>query len=232
MTVGIRPGPRTGLRPAPDPRSSPGVPVRVDAQTRVVNRGRASPLCLPRSALVGMSPSPVSLAEHRVLFGVGQELPDLLRAAAADGDLGSPRQRLLACGHVDDREPANDFLGLRVRPVSDRPVRGHDARPDAACTTCSTRPGPKPNAPGPTSSARRPCKPCEPHYRLRPQPRTGRSHHTGPAPLHLTTPDEPGQRGSPKSSAHLVEGTGRWPRSWWAAATWGRIAATAEGAGA
>ncbi|WP_236647298.1 MULTISPECIES: hypothetical protein [Micromonospora] len=61
-----RPGPGTGLRPTPDPR------------------------------VVGMSPSPVSLAEHRVLFGVGHELPDLLRTAATNGDLGSPRQRLLA----------------------------------------------------------------------------------------------------------------------------------------
>lgn len=65
-----------------------------------------------------MSPLPVSLAEHRVCFGVGHELPHLLRAATSGGDLGSPRQRLLACGHVDDREPANDLLGLRVRPAS------------------------------------------------------------------------------------------------------------------
>jgi hypothetical protein len=36
------------------------------------------------------------LAEHFVLFGVGQELPDLLRAAAGDGDLGRPLQRLFA----------------------------------------------------------------------------------------------------------------------------------------
>ncbi len=46
--------------------------------------------------IIGISPSPVSLAEHRVLFRVGHELPDLLRAAASDGNLGSPRQRLLA----------------------------------------------------------------------------------------------------------------------------------------
>ena len=45
---------------------------------------------------VGTSPSPVSLAEHHVLFSVGHELPDLLRTAARHGDLGSPRQRLLA----------------------------------------------------------------------------------------------------------------------------------------
>jgi hypothetical protein len=36
------------------------------------------------------------LAEHLVEFGVGPELPDLLRTAAGDGDLGSPLQRLLA----------------------------------------------------------------------------------------------------------------------------------------
>jgi hypothetical protein len=42
------------------------------------------------------SPSPICLAEHLVEFGVGPELPDLLRTAAGDGDLGSPLQRLLA----------------------------------------------------------------------------------------------------------------------------------------
>jgi glycosidase len=35
-------------------------------------------------------------AEHLVELGVGPELPDLLRTAAGDGDLGSPLQRLLA----------------------------------------------------------------------------------------------------------------------------------------
>jgi hypothetical protein len=35
-------------------------------------------------------------AEHLVEFGVGPELPDLLRTAAGDGDLGSPLQRLFA----------------------------------------------------------------------------------------------------------------------------------------
>jgi hypothetical protein len=40
-------------------------------------------------------------------------LPYLLRTAARDGELGSPLQRLLACGHVDDREPVDDLLGLR-----------------------------------------------------------------------------------------------------------------------
>jgi hypothetical protein len=51
---------------------------------------------LLRADVVGTSPSPVSLAEHRVLFGVGQDLPYLLRTAAGHGDLGSPRQRLFA----------------------------------------------------------------------------------------------------------------------------------------
>jgi hypothetical protein len=45
---------------------------------------------------MGTSPSAICLAEHRVEFRVGPELPDLLRAAAGHGDLGSPLQRLLA----------------------------------------------------------------------------------------------------------------------------------------
>jgi hypothetical protein len=49
-----------------------------------------------RSDAAGTSPPAISLAEHRVEFGVGPNLPDLLRAAAGDGDLGSPLQRLLA----------------------------------------------------------------------------------------------------------------------------------------
>jgi hypothetical protein len=42
------------------------------------------------------TPSRICLAEHLVEFGVGPELPDLLRTAAGDGELGSPLQRLLA----------------------------------------------------------------------------------------------------------------------------------------
>src|SRR5712691_2330383 len=49
-----------------------------------------------RSGAAWASPPTVSLAEHRVEFGVGPDLPDLLRAAAGDGDLGGPPQRLLA----------------------------------------------------------------------------------------------------------------------------------------
>ena len=49
-----------------------------------------------RSDAAGTSPSAISLAEHRAEFGVGPDLPDLLRAAAGDGDLGGPMQRLLA----------------------------------------------------------------------------------------------------------------------------------------
>lgn len=49
-----------------------------------------------RSGAAGTSPPAVSLAEHRVEVGVGPDRPDLLRAAAGDGDLGSPPQRLLA----------------------------------------------------------------------------------------------------------------------------------------
>jgi hypothetical protein len=49
-----------------------------------------------RSVADGTSPSVISLAEHRVEFGVGPDRPDLLRAAAGGGDLGSPLQRVLA----------------------------------------------------------------------------------------------------------------------------------------
>jgi hypothetical protein len=86
------PGQARGPVFTPDPRVT--APFQVDAQIRVVNRGQRGGS--PSSDVVGTSPSPVSLAEHRVLFGVGQELPDLLRTAAGHGDLGSPRQRLLA----------------------------------------------------------------------------------------------------------------------------------------
>ena len=44
----------------------------------------------------GASTSPITLAEHRVEFGVGPDRADFLRAAAGDGDLGRPFQRLLA----------------------------------------------------------------------------------------------------------------------------------------
>ena len=49
-----------------------------------------------RSDGVGTSPSAVRLAKHRGEFGVGHELPDLLRTAAGDGDLDRPFQRLFA----------------------------------------------------------------------------------------------------------------------------------------
>jgi len=42
------------------------------------------------------SPSPICLAEHLVEFGVGPDRANFLRAAAGDGDLGSPFQSFLA----------------------------------------------------------------------------------------------------------------------------------------
>jgi hypothetical protein len=65
-------------------------------QTRRQRRSCSSAAGRLRSDAAGTSPSAISLAEHRVEFGVGPDLPDLLRAAAGDGDLGSPLQRLLA----------------------------------------------------------------------------------------------------------------------------------------
>ncbi len=64
------------------------------------NRGqgkaRSSVAACPRSVLVETSPMPISLTEHRVMFGVGQEFPDLLCTATRAGNLGSPGERLLA----------------------------------------------------------------------------------------------------------------------------------------
>src|SRR6202012_2701780 len=57
----------------------------------------------------GTSPSPGSRAQHRVLLGVGNELPDFLRTAAGQGDPGCPGQRLLARKDIDDRETADSL---------------------------------------------------------------------------------------------------------------------------
>src|SRR2546430_17532481 len=61
-----------------------------------IHRPRPSAAGRLRSDAVGPSPPAISLAGHAVEVGVGPDLPDLLRAAAGDGDLGSPLQRLLA----------------------------------------------------------------------------------------------------------------------------------------
>jgi hypothetical protein len=78
----------------------PRVPAQVDAQARVVRppagKSSSSAAGRLRSDAAGTSPPAISLAEHRAEFGVGPDLLDLLRAAAGDGDLGSPVQRLLA----------------------------------------------------------------------------------------------------------------------------------------
>src|SRR5215472_13972120 len=78
----------------------PASPAQVDAQTprcQTADKGKScsSAAGRLRSDAVGTSPSAISLAEHRVEFGVGSDLPDLLRAAAGGGDLGSPLQCLL-----------------------------------------------------------------------------------------------------------------------------------------
>ena len=57
--------------------------------------GSPQVIAYPLEVRPGHSSCP-GLAEHLVEFGVGPNLPDLLRTAAADGDLGRPRQRLLA----------------------------------------------------------------------------------------------------------------------------------------
>jgi hypothetical protein len=121
VVAAIRSATRTGLH-VRSKRRCPASPAQAGAQARVARPppGKSCPGAAGRrrSGAAGTSPPAVSLAEHRVEFGVGPDLPDLLRAAAADGDLGSPRQRLLARGHVDERESAD---GLRVRAAGDRP---------------------------------------------------------------------------------------------------------------
>src|SRR5262249_48714244 len=82
-----------------------------------------------RCTVVRTSPSPVSVAEHRVLSRVVQELPDLLRTAASHADFGGPLKGLFPRGHVNDRETAEDLLSLGVGAVGDRPVGGHNACP-------------------------------------------------------------------------------------------------------
>ena len=81
-------------------RRFPASPANVDAQICVVRPPPRQVLLYAagrlRSGAAGTSPPAVSLAEHRVEFGVGPDLPDLLRAAAGDGDLGRPLQRFLA----------------------------------------------------------------------------------------------------------------------------------------
>ena len=99
VVVVVRSATRTGLH-VRSKRRCPASPAQVDAQTRVVRPPPGQVLLSAagrlRSDAAGTSPSAISLAEHRVEFGVGPDLPDLLRAAAGDGDLGSPLQRLLA----------------------------------------------------------------------------------------------------------------------------------------
>jgi hypothetical protein len=87
---GFTSGPR-GAAPRPRfrPARRPALSDRRQGKSCSSAAGRLRP------GAAGMSPA-VSLAEHRVESGVGPDLPDLLRAAAGDGDLGSPPQRLLA----------------------------------------------------------------------------------------------------------------------------------------
>jgi len=99
---GCRAGREVGLRQAsrceigqdsgaaPRPRLRPALSGRRRGKSCFSAAGRVRP------GAAGTSPPAISLAEHRVEFGVGPDRPDLLRAAAGDGDLGSPPQRLLA----------------------------------------------------------------------------------------------------------------------------------------
>ena len=92
-------------------------------ETQLVSRSVNSPvaaaglegLAMPGLAvLLGSGGYELAVARLRSDGRVGQELADLLSATAGDGDLGSPPQRLLARGHVDDRESAEVLHALRV----------------------------------------------------------------------------------------------------------------------
>ncbi len=80
--------PIPGSLPRPKLRS-----IRIPASS---DPGQGKSCASVRSGVVRTSPPPISLAEHRVEFGVGPDRADFLRAAAGDGDFGSPFQRLLA----------------------------------------------------------------------------------------------------------------------------------------
>ena len=84
---GFTSGPRGAV---PRPRLRPALSGHRQGKSCSSAAGRVRP------GAAGTSPPAISLAEHRVEFGVGPDRPDLLRAAAGDGDLGSPPQRLLA----------------------------------------------------------------------------------------------------------------------------------------
>jgi energy-coupling factor transporter ATP-binding protein EcfA2 len=90
-----------GRRTAPVSAERPDRAGRHRAGQGIRRNCRRWPRLTRRAALalakaLGTSPPAISLAEHRVEFGVGPDLPDLLRAAAGGGDLGRPPQRLLA----------------------------------------------------------------------------------------------------------------------------------------
>src|SRR5258708_10353734 len=98
VVAAIRSASRTGLHAGQEALPRP----RLRSMRRPVlsDRRQGTPCSTAagrlRSGAAGTSPSAISLAEHRVEFGVGPDLLDLLRAAAGDGDLGGPLQRLLA----------------------------------------------------------------------------------------------------------------------------------------
>ena len=97
VVAAVRSAARTGLHvrsrrrcPASPAQRRPALSGRRQGKSCSSAAGRVRP------GAAGTSPPAISLAEHRVEFGVGPDRPDLLRAAAGDGDLGSPPQRLLA----------------------------------------------------------------------------------------------------------------------------------------
>ena len=91
------PGQARGTGFTLDPRVTAARPqLRSMRRPASSDRGQGKSRARAGSDVIGTSPSAICLAEHRVQFGVGHELPDFLRTAARGGDLGSPLQRFFA----------------------------------------------------------------------------------------------------------------------------------------
>ena len=123
----IRSTARTRLHP-PVQEALPRVPGPGRcADPRCQTAARASPALAPRAAFDQAQPwTHRRRSAWRSIASSSGSAP-ISRTSCAqrhrDGDPGSPPQRLLACGHVDDREPAHDPLGYGHRRPPRRRAR-------------------------------------------------------------------------------------------------------------